>query len=127
MSMWNKALTYLLTLVMLLSAFPISPVEAAKVQTQEETIAAVSVPAISSPYTTHPVVFMVEDTYQIAFATNATGLAWVEINGVKYNDSQNGLMRWNSKYHKVTVPMDALDSAKSYKICFQSLSARPAL
>ena len=126
MSMCSKALAYLLTFVMLLSAFPISPVEAAKVQTQEDTIAAVSVPAISSPYTTHPVVFMVEDTYQIAFATNATGLAWVEINGVKYNDSQNGLMRWNSKYHKVTVPMDALDSAKSYKICFQSLSARPA-
>ncbi len=123
---WKKCLVFLLVLVLLVSAVPISVADAAKVQTPEATASAVSVPAISSPYTTHPVVFMVEDTYQIAFATNATGLAWVEINGVKYNDSQNGLMRWNSKYHKVTVPMAALDSAKSYKICFQSLSARPA-
>jgi len=87
---------------------------------------AISVPSISSPFTTHPTVFIVEDTYQIAFATNATGLAWVEINGIDYQDSQNGLVRWNSKYHKITVPQSALNNAESYKICFRSLSDRPS-
>lgn len=89
-------------------------------------MAAVAVPSISAPFTTHPTVFIVEDTYQIAFATNATGLAWVEIGGVKYTDSQNGLLRWNSKYHKITVPQSALDAAGTYKICFRSLSERPS-
>ena len=122
----NRYLALLLMLVMLLSMVPISSVAAAKAEEQEIRTAAVSVPSISAPFTTHPVVFIVEDTYQIAFATNATGIAWVEIGGVKYNDSTNGLMNWKSKYHKVTVPQAALDSAGSYKICFRSLSERPA-
>ncbi len=98
----------------------------AKADTSDEKPAAVSVPSISSPFTTHPTVFIVEDTYQIAFATNATGIAWVEIDGVDYQDSENGLVRWNSKYHKITVPQEALNAAGTYKICFQSLSNRPS-
>ncbi len=115
-----------LLLSLLLSLFP-STAFAAKVSDLQEQTTDVSVPAISSPFTSHPVVFIVEDTYQIAFATNANGLAWVEIGGVKYNDSQNGLMNWKSKYHKVTVPQAALDAAGTYKICFRSLSARPTI
>jgi len=87
-------------------------------------VSAASAPAISAPFTTHPCVFMVEDTYQIAFATNATGLAWVEIAGQRFDDATSGLMNWNSKYHKVTVPQSVLNEAKSYKICFQKLTDR---
>ena len=75
----------------------------AKAEPPAEKMAAVSVPSISSPFTTHPTVFIVEDTYQIAFATNATGIAWVEIDGVDYQDSENGLVRWNSN-----SPLDTL-------------------
>ena len=109
----NRCIAFLLVMIMLLSVVPYSTAGAAKAQHQEVTTTAVSVPSISSPFTTHPTVFIVEDTYQIAFATNATGLAWVEIEGVKYNDSENGLMNWKSKYHKVTVPQEALDRAAS--------------
>lgn len=114
-----------LILSILLSMFP-SAAFAAKVSEMQEQPSAISVPSISSPFTTHPTVFIVEDTYQIAFATNATGLAWVEIDGIDYQDSQNGLVRWNSKYHKITVPQSALNNAGSYKICFRSLSDRPS-
>ena len=126
MFMWKKTLACLLVTVILLSLLPISGADAAKVQTPEAKTSAVSVPSISTPFTSHPVVFIVEDTYQIAFSTNATGIAWVEIDGVKYNDSQNGLMNWKSKYHKITVPQEVLDRACTYTICFRSLSARPA-
>ncbi len=115
----------ILLLSLLLSLLP-SVAFAAKVSHVQEQASAVSVPSISSPFTTHPTVFIVEDTYQIAFATNATGIAWVEINGMDYQDSQNGLVRWNSKYHKITVPQSALNAADSYKICFRSLSDRPS-
>ncbi|MBR6825400.1 MAG: hypothetical protein IKM59_02520, partial [Oscillospiraceae bacterium] len=85
-----------------------------------------SVPAISAPYTLHPTVFAVEDGYQIIFPTDATGMAWVEVGGTKYYDLNTGNMRYTSKYHSVRVPRVALDSARSYKICYRSLDNRPA-
>ena len=126
----------LLTAVILLgTAIPLPSAQAtASVQVSEPAVVteavkaaeAVSVPAISAPFTAHPVVFMVEDDYQIAFATNTTGLAWVEVDGVKYEDASAGLMNWNSLYHKVTVPQSALDAAGGYYIYFRELTDRPA-
>ena len=87
---------------------------------------AVSVPGISAPFTTHPTVFIVEDTYQIAFATNTTGIAWVEVGGQRFNDATNGLMNWKSNYHKITLPQSVMNQADSYKICFRSLTDRPS-
>ena len=85
-----------------------------------------SIPSVSSPFSAHPTVFMVEDSYQIAFLTTETGMAWVEIGGVKYKDSTMGVMDWESRIHKITVPQAVLDSARKYKICFQSMSTRKA-
>ncbi|MBR4309275.1 MAG: metallophosphoesterase, partial [Oscillospiraceae bacterium] len=124
MSRITRFLCLLLLCSLLMGLLP-AGVLAAPLPREEEQVQA-SVPSISSPYTTHPTVFMVEDTYQIAFATNANGIAWVEIGGVKYEDADNGLLNWKTKYHKITVPMSVLDAAKSYTICFRSLSERPA-
>ena len=85
-----------------------------------------SLPSVSSPFSAHPTVFIVEENYEIAFLTTETGMAWVEIGGVKYKDSTMGIMDWESKIHKITVPQSVLDQAKSYKICFQSMSTRKA-
>ncbi|MBP3411787.1 MAG: metallophosphoesterase, partial [Oscillospiraceae bacterium] len=85
-----------------------------------------SVPAISSPYTLHPTVFAVEDGYQIIFPTETTGMAWVEVGGTKYYDTTSGLMRYTSKYHSIRVPRVALDAARSYKTCYQSMVYREA-
>ena len=126
MQFYRKCFAWLLLVSMLLTLLPTASVLGAGIGAPQVGTAAVSVPSISAPYTTHPTVFIVEDSYQIAFATNATGLAWVEIGGVKYCDAQNGLLRWKSKYHKITVPQSALDTAGSYKICFRSLSERPS-
>ncbi len=126
MQRYQKWITWLLLVGLLLSLLPAGTVFGAETQLPTIGTAAVSVPSISAPYTTHPTVFIVEDTYQIAFATNTTGLAWVEIAGVKYYDSLNGLLRWKSKYHKITVPQSALDAAKTYTIGFRSLTDRPS-
>ena len=119
--MLKRILCLLLTIVILLGCVNVS---FAANETETPTTRAVAVPSISAPFTTHPTVFIVEDTYQIAFATDATGIAWVEIGGVKYEDASNGLLNWNSKYHKITVPQSALNSAGSYTICFRSLTDR---
>lgn len=71
-----------------------------------------------------PCVFAVGRDYQIAFNTLEFGIAWVEVGGKSYRDSQNGLMRSETLIHKVTVPMAELDAAQSYRICFRALPER---
>ncbi len=109
---------------------PITPFVTAKADLSAPVVAAGtasgSVPAVSSPFSAHPTVFMVEDNYEIAFLTTGTGMAWVEIGGVKYKDSTMGIMDWESRIHKITVPQSVLNRAKKYKICFQSMTERAA-
>ena len=63
-----------------------------------------------------PVVYAVEDKYQIVFSTNNDSTAWVEVGGVNYYDTYNGSTKKFSKIHKVEVPMTALDAAKKYTV-----------
>jgi len=71
-----------------------------------------------------PAVFAVEDTYQIVFTTKAKGTAWVEIDGVEYNDTYAGYRTTESRIHKVTVPMEALDTAGEYTIYGKAMLLR---
>ena len=71
-----------------------------------------------------PAVYAVEDTYQIVFSTHAKGTAWVEINGVEYNDTYAGYRQTEHKIHKITVPMEVLDSADSYTVYAKSMLLR---
>ena len=71
-----------------------------------------------------PCVFAVGDEYQIAFNTKEYGVAWVEVGGQTYRDSRNGLMRSETLIHKVALPMDALNAAGKYRVCFRALPQR---
>ena len=48
---------------------------------------------LGSRFTYEPVVYAVEDTYQIVFSTNHSAAAWVEIDGEKYFDLFAGSMK----------------------------------
>ena len=71
-----------------------------------------------------PAVFAVEDTYQIVFTTRAKGTAWVEIDGVEYNDTYAGYRNTESRIHKITVPMEVLDTAGEYTLHSKSMLLR---
>ncbi len=71
-----------------------------------------------------PAVFAVEDTYQIVFTTRAKGTGWVEIDGVEYNDTYAGYRNTESRIHKVTVPMEALDQAGEYTLYGKAMILR---
>ncbi len=71
-----------------------------------------------------PVVYAVEDTYQITFTTKAKGETWVVIDGVEYNDTYAGGRKTESTIHKITVPMEALDAADSYTIYTRAMILR---
>ena len=71
---------------------------------------------IGSRFTYEPVVYAVEDTYQIVFSTNHSATAWVEVGGERYYDLFAGSMKSDEKVHKIVVPQDKLDEAKGYSI-----------
>ena len=71
-----------------------------------------------------PAVFAVEDTYQIVFTTKAKGTAWVEIDGVEYNDTYAGYRNTESRIHKITVPMEVLDNAGEYTLYAKAMLLR---
>ncbi len=82
------------------------------------------VPLLPNRVDCTPAVFAVEDTYQIVFTTSAKGTAWVEIDGVEYNDTYAGYRTTENRIHKVTVPMEVLDEAGEYTICAQAMLLR---
>mgnify|MGYP002511079049 CR=1 FL=1 len=71
---------------------------------------------LGSRFTYEPVVYAVEDTYQIVFSTNHPATAWVEIDGEAYYDLFAGSMKSIDTVHKITVPQEKLDAAKAYSI-----------
>lgn len=71
---------------------------------------------VGSRFTYAPVVYAVEDTYQIVFSTNHPAIAWVEIDGEAYYDLFAGSMKSKDTVHKITVPQEKLDEAKAYSI-----------
>jgi len=66
--------------------------------------------------TNKPVVYAVEDTYQIVWTTSTHATAQVMVGDTTYYDLYAGSERSETTIHKVVVPMAELDEAKSYKI-----------
>jgi predicted phosphodiesterase len=51
-------------------------------------------------------------------------LFWVEIGGEKYYDHSNGIIRSDTCIHRVSVPMELLDRAGEYSVCFKKIIKR---
>ncbi len=67
-------------------------------------------------FTYGPVVYAVEDDYQIVFSTSDSAIAWVEIGGKSYYDLYAGSMKSADRVHKITVDQEILDAAGGYSI-----------
>ena len=71
-----------------------------------------------------PVVYAVEDTYQIVFQTYSKGTAWVTIDGIEYNETYAGYRKTEEKIHKIIVPTAALDNTGEYTVSTRSMILR---
>ena len=71
-----------------------------------------------------PVVYAVEDDYQIVFSTSDNAIGWVNIGGVEYYDLYAGSVKSADKVHKITVPQEVLDEAGSYAINYRQMIYR---
>ncbi len=75
-------------------------------------------------FTYQPVVYAVEDDYQIIFSTSDSAVAWVDIGGQSYYDLYAGSSRSWDGVHKITVPQSALDAAGGYTVYAQQMIYR---
>ena len=75
-------------------------------------------------FETTPIVYAVGDQYQIMVPVLAETLMWAEVNGKCYYDDVNGIMRSNCTTHRMTVPMDELNSAGGYTVCYRIVQER---
>lgn len=73
---------------------------------------------------TSPVVFAVENEYQIMVYVNEPCLFWVKVGDEEYYDESNGIMRSMLDVHRVHVPMEALDAAGEYTVCVRPIIER---
>lgn len=71
-----------------------------------------------------PAVFAVKSKYQIMLYVTEPSLMWVRVGDKKYYDEANGILRSNTQVHRVIVPMEELDAAKSYTICLRKVVER---
>lgn len=70
--------------------------------------------------TYEPVVYAVEEEYQIVFSGSAKAMGWVEIGGTVYSDTYAGSLRSSERVHKISVPQEVLDRAGEYTVYTQA-------
>ena len=64
-----------------------------------------------------PAVFVVGNTYQIMLPCTQPSLMWVKIGEKCYYDHVNGILRSDTKMHRITVPQHELNEAGAYTLC----------
>ena len=75
-------------------------------------------------FETTPIVYAVGNQYQIMVPVLAETLMWAEVDGKCYYDDVNGIMRSNCTTHRMTVPMDELNRAGKYTVCYRIVQER---
>jgi len=75
-----------------------------------------------SDYT--PAVFAVNNEYQIMLPVKKPCTFWIKIGSRCFYDDSNGIMRSNTDIHRVSIPIDLLDSEKKYSVCYQVVEER---
>ena len=79
---------------------------------------------IPDVFCTTPIVYAVGQEYQILVPVSSETIMWVQVGEERYCDDSNGVFRSNTTTHKMTVPMDVLDRAGGYTVCFRRVIER---
>ncbi len=73
---------------------------------------------------TYPTVFAVGNNYNIFVPFDAEVIMWVKVGENVYYDDCNGILRSNTKMHKVELPMSVLDEAREYTVVYRKMIER---
>ena len=73
---------------------------------------------------TYPTVFAVGNNYNIFVPFDAEVIMWVKVGNNVYYDDCNGILRSNTKMHKVELPMSVLDESLEYTVVYKKMIER---
>lgn len=71
-----------------------------------------------------PAVYAVSDRYIITVPVTEPCVMWVRVGDRNYYDHSNGILRSASLTHMMEVPSAALDSSRSYTVCWRKIIER---
>lgn len=71
-----------------------------------------------------PTVFAVGDKYNIFVPFSEEVIMWVRVGDKNYYDHCNGILRSNTRMHKVELPMAVLDREKEYTVVYKKMIER---
>lgn len=75
-------------------------------------------------FSTLPTVYAVGKNYQIIVPVICDNVMWVQVGDRCFYDDSNGILRSACTTHKMTVPMEILDEAKKYTVCYRNIIER---
>lgn len=71
-----------------------------------------------------PSVFAVRDSYIIMVPSPSPTVMWVKVGDRCFYDDSNGILRSDTRVHRMTVPATVLDNARSYTVCAREMIER---
>ena len=71
-----------------------------------------------------PVVYAVENTYQIMFPVDVPAFAWIKIGDQTFEDAVCGMMRSIPGMRRISVPQELLDTSGGYTVVLQVIEER---
>lgn len=77
-------------------------------------------------FATLPTVYAVGHNYQIIVPVTCETVMWVRVGDKCFYDDSNGILRSGRSTHKMIVPMELLDEARSYTVCYRVVIERKA-
>jgi hypothetical protein len=75
-------------------------------------------------FATWPAVYAVARKYVITVPVRKSTVMWVSVGGRCFYDDSNGILRSASLTHKMEVPAELLESARSYTVCWREVFDR---
>lgn len=79
---------------------------------------------IPNEFYTTPIVYAVGKEYQIMVPVSRETVMWVEVGDRCFYDDSNGILRSSRSTHRMCVPMELLDRAKQYTVCYRVIHER---
>ena len=73
---------------------------------------------------TAPAVYAVREEYQILALVEAPCVMWVKVGDQCYYDDSNGVLRSAVEVHRMHVPMEELEQAGEYTVCYRAVLER---
>ncbi len=73
-----------------------------------------------------PNVFAVRDSYQILLCLREPGICWLRVGDRAVYETENGVLRTESKVRRICLPQTLLDRAGGYTVCYRRAPERKA-